>query len=606
MGAKGRPKPEGHVRQSQVVRTFGPGAFIDLPEYSVMVGGLDDWVGADEEIQETRLVEKLKGLFTPPLASLKLCLPPPETDESGRPAMVGIPVWQFPEWFVTRSVLIADSARGVRSRRLVHRKMLTKDEYVDEDWVKHAVVPVRFVRACSRGHIGDIHWPGFVHAGKSACPGELWLDESGTTGDINETVARCRLCGLRRRLGEAYNPSMMALGSCDGYKPWLGPSTMEKCGEPNRVLDRTASNAYFPRVMSVISLPDRHGSLEKAVNDAWSLIQGAAAPEHLTAFRTIPAVGAALDGFTDDEVYREILARRGFSAGTTVPSVKQVEIEVLTAAADESEGEVPNGTYFARAYPRKHWDDSWTKKIEQVVLVHRLREVAAQLGFTRFEPATPDIEGDLNINAAMAPLAREIKFLPAVENRGEGIFLGFREDRIDAWKKKNAVKERERQLKSGFDCWLERHPKSSKVFPGLPFIMLHSLSHLLITAMSLECGYPASAIRERIYAGKGGYGILLFTGTPDSEGTMGGLIEVGRRISRHLRAALELGGLCSNDPVCAQHEAADTNEHRFLHGSACHGCLLIAETSCEQFNDFLDRALVVPTVENLGTEFFEM
>jgi len=101
-----------------------------------------------------------------------------------------------------------------------------------------------------------------------------------------------------------------------------------------------------------------------------------------------------------------------------------------------------------------------------------------------------------------------------------------------------------------------------------------------------------------------GYGVLLYTGTADAEGTLGGLIQVGRRIHEHIQNALELGELCSNDPVCAQHEPQNPHEHRFLHGTACHGCLLIAETSCEQQNDFLDRALVVPTVDNLGVEFF--
>ena len=92
---------------------------------------------------------------------------------------------------------------------------------------------------------------------------------------------------------------------------------------------------------------------------------------------------------------------------------------------------------------------------------------------------------------------------------------------------------------------------------------------------------------------------------PDAEGTLGGLVEVGRDISQHIRRALELGRLCSNDPVCAQHDPASKYENRYLHGAACHGCLLISETSCEQHNDFLDRSLVVPTVDNLGAEFFQ-
>jgi hypothetical protein len=98
---------------------------------------------------------------------------------------------------------------------------------------------------------------------------------------------------------------------------------------------------------------------------------------------------------------------------------------------------------------------------------------------------------------------------------------------------------------------------------------------------------------------------LLYTGTSDAEGTLGGLVQVGRHIDEHVRAALELGELCSNDPVCAQHPPDNPHERRFLQGAACHGCLLIAETSCEQHNDYLDRALVIQTVENRGVQFFK-
>jgi hypothetical protein len=136
-------------------------------------------------------------------------------------------------------------------------------------------------------------------------------------------------------------------------------------------------------------------------------------------------------------------------------------------------------------------------------------------------------------------------------------------------------------------------------------VLLHSLAHLLITAVALECGYPASSLRERIYALPAiGYGLLIYTGSSDSEGTLGGLVEVGRRIADVTRAALDLGQLCSNDPVCSQHVPANANEARFLQGAACHGCVLISETSCEAQNELLDRALVVRTVHGVGSEFF--
>jgi len=597
--------PPGQIRQSQVITTFGPGALLDLPENSVLVGGLECWSDGGEEIHEPRLVEKLKRLFNPPLAALKLLTPPPLREDLPGAGRIGITSWLFPEWFVTQNVVATDATGKVRSRYLVHRKRLTSGRFVDEDKGKHPVVPVRFVRACPKGHIGDIDWYYYVHQGKRRCLQQLYIEETGTSGDIYEIWIRCQ-CGLSRPMGDATNQKMLALGPCDGLRPWLGPFVpKEPCGAPNRLLIRTASNAYFPRVMSVISLPDRQDSLEKAVNVAWPFIQGAGSPEHIAVFRTIEVVKAALGNFTDEEVYKEILARKGFIGESSSKSVKQVEIEVLSACVERVGADTPDGTFDGRAWPRQHWDKPWTGALDKVVLVHRLREVMAQVGFTRFEASSPGVDGELEIGAQMAPLARDISWLPAVENRGEGVFLGFKKERIEEWLKRKPVQERARQLAEGLGCWCEEHPQSGRQFVGAPYIMLHSLSHLLITSLALECGYPSSSIRERVYAGESGYGILLYTGTADAEGTMGGLVEAGKHIDRHLRAALEMGRLCSNDPVCAQHDPCSPHERRFLHGAACHGCLLIAETSCEQFNDHLDRALVVATVDNLGAEFFK-
>ena len=156
----------------------------------------------------------------------------------------------------------------------------------------------------------------------------------------------------------------------------------------------------------------------------------------------------------------------------------------------------------------------------------------------------------------------------------------------------------------GFELWKADREGSSRQIPGLPYYMLHTLSHLLMTAIALECGYPSSSIRERVYASSRGFGILIYTGSSDAEGTLGGLVETGRSIRDHLHKALELASLCSNDPVCACHEPGQ-HDPLLLHGAACHGCLLISETSCEQQNDFLDRALVVPTVESGAAALFE-
>jgi hypothetical protein len=215
-----------------------------------------------------------------------------------------------------------------------------------------------------------------------------------------------------------------------------------------------------------------------------------------------------------------------------------------------------------------------------------------------------DIDGELALDVRRAALAREASWVPAIENRGEGVLLALDTAALDEWVKRPAVQKRVGALRDGFDAWSAAHPRVKMTFPGPTYVLLHSLSHLLITAVSLACGYSASSIRERIYVTSAACGILLYTGTPDAEGTLGGLVEIGRNLGEHLRAALEYGMLCSNDPVCAQHRPDDRHEERFLHGAACHGCLLIAEPSCERRNEYLDRALVVPTVEALGAELF--
>jgi hypothetical protein len=136
--------------------------------------------------------------------------------------------------------------------------------------------------------------------------------------------------------------------------------------------------------------------------------------------------------------------------------------------------------------------------------------------------------------------------------------------------------------------------------------MLHSLSHLLLAQIALDCGYPAATLRERVYAlpDEGMFGVLIQTGTSDAEGTLGGLVEAGRRIGDHLVATLDAARLCSNDPVCGEHDPAAEHDPLHFLGAACHGCLLIAETSCEQRNDWLDRALVVPTMATPDAAFF--
>jgi Domain of unknown function (DUF1998) len=602
MSAAKAKRPHGKVRQSQLVTTFGPGALFELPDHSVIVGGLEYWTKGDQII-EPRLEAKLREILQVP--AIALHAPPPENDDPSSNKHTGVISWQFPGWFVTQGAMATEAGRATRSRRLIHRTLLIKGGFMDDSRKLQRVVPVRFVRACRKGHIGDIDWYYLCHSGGTACRRPLWMDERGTSGDLSEFWVRCE-CGAERPMVDATKPDLHALGRCDGWQPWLGPRIFEACDEQNRMLVRSASNAYFPQTMNVIALPERNEEIAAAVEQVWvHYLQYVEDMADLVKERKRkPPVAEALAGLSDADVFAEIQSRRQGGAGGGEKSVKEAEFETLVSSKEEIGSDKPDGDFYARTLAKQHWDKPWMKAIERVVLVHRLREVNALVGFTRFESSSPDAQGELEIGVSRAPLARDLTWLPAVENRGEGVFIQFKSDAIAAWLEKAAVARREERLEDGFACWKADHDKSGREFPGLAYVMLHSLSHLLITAVSLECGYPASSIRERVYAGEYGYGILLYTGSPDAEGTMGGLVETGRQIARHLKDAIDLGRLCSYDPVCAQHPPEDEHECRFLHGAACHGCLLIAETSCEQHNDFLDRALVVSTVDDNGAEFF--
>jgi hypothetical protein len=243
--------------------------------------------------------------------------------------------------------------------------------------------------------------------------------------------------------------------------------------------------------------------------------------------------------------------------------------------------------------------------VDRVLVVHRLREVAALVDFTRFDYLSPDIDGEYDLKLKPGRLGLNTSWIPAFENRGEGLFLQFHKEMVDGWRNRDEVCRLAEELAGGLRHWCVERGVNERPFFGAPYVMLHSLSHMLINAISLECGYPASSIKERIYANPDhGYGILLYTAAADSYGTLGGLANAAGRLDHFMEEALKASQLCSNDPVCAEHRANDPNQRRYLQGSACHGCLLISETSCEMFNDFLDRRLVVPTVACRGAEFF--
>lgn len=596
------------LRRSQIVTGFGPGALVDLPDHSVIIAGLGQWSGAQRyPVRELRLQAKLAAALG--LPSIDLYMPPAFSEDDNRPASIAGRV--FPTWFVTQQP-IAGGGGPHRRRRLVGHSVLRRSAYEDPDETdrskrKKRVVPVRFVCGCTRGHVDDLDWRAFAHRGQRTCQRTLWLEERGTSGDVADVVVGCD-CGAERRLYEAQ--PLGALGRCNGKRPWLGNFAAESCSEPNRLLMRTASNAYFAETLSVISLPDGDDRLKAVVLRCWTDLEQV---EDLAGLRAAKRYNAALraelEGFADEEVWAEIGKKRAGGTEADDGGVKPAEFRVLASGKQRIGLADTDSAFFAETLDRSVWDpagDPLLASLENVVAVHRLREVIAQVGFTRFDATPVDEAGDLDLQTERAALDIAPSWLPAIENRGEGLFVQFRAADIAVWEASAPVIARAARLRAGFDVWLADRPRSKRQFPGAAYVLVHSIAHLLLTEVALECGYPASSLRERVYGFDGMYGVLIMTATTGAEGTLGGLAACAPRIGSLLRRAVEAATLCSNDPVCAQHEPDDRLSNRPLHGAACHGCVLIAETSCEQRNDLLDRALVIDTLSSQGSGFFRL
>jgi Domain of unknown function (DUF1998) len=360
--------------------------------------------------------------------------------------------------------------------------------------------------------------------------------------------------------------------------------------------------------VSALRLPEPQPdalTLRLREKDVWDIVQHAAGVTQLRAFAGIPRVASAIEGQSLEKVYAAIESERSARDGQVERPLRSAEYERFILAPNEPPGALGSQRDKFVAFRIPDARANLPPGVSRLVIVPELREVRVQVSFSRFDSVSANLQGEYDfarhpVRPAVLtlPTGNE-KWLPAAEVRGEGVFFELHPKAVSDWEERPAVQQRAEMLLQAFEA-----EGRGGDFPGVRFYLLHSLSHLLLTAISLECGYAASAIHERIYclapAGDdpGMAGILLSTGTTGSEGTLGGLVEEGRRLRHHLGEAWELGRLCSNDPICAAHDPAAEASDRRLEGAACHGCLYVAECSCEWWNRHLDRALVVPTIGN--------
>ncbi|WP_079914817.1 DUF1998 domain-containing protein [Paenibacillus sp. 32352] len=579
----------GEVRNSQLISTFGPGAIMDLPDFSVIIASLDHWnTKYCETIKEPRLQRKLKinKIYSPPAL---------EWDTENN---IGtLPAFRFPTY------LVCPKCRKLASFRDFYIDDKTQIAYChcEEDT---KVFPARFIVACSKGHIEDFPWNFYVHSkkGNLDCKGELALNDKGVTGSIADVEVECKKCGEKRTLEDAF--SGVGLPSCRGHRHWMGSwGSREDCTEKSRALLRGASNLYFPIVASALSIPPYTNPVHQAIAEEMERLGKMDTKEKLKMYIDDDVFPSFKD-FDLEELWKAILHQRNLGDGEE-QDLLFPEWEALHRGTDEH-------SEFEFETEEQQVPDRFADKISNLIMVRRLTEVRVLDGFSRIEPL-PDMtsmgEEDETVKESFKASLSEkrLSWRPGLVTRGEGIFITLKEDELSKWEQKvetAIVPMKQEFIKYCTDRNLEGEPR----FPGARYVLLHTLSHALMRQLCLSSGYSSTSLRERIYSrneeGQKMAGILIYTATPDSEGSLGGLVELGKteKFEEILFHALEDARFCSGDPLCSEHKPDAVGD---LNGAACHACQLAAETSCERSNRFLDRSFLVPTVSESDLAYFE-
>jgi hypothetical protein len=604
----------GDLRPSQLIYTFGVGALIDLPNMSSLIMGLDDWdTRRCTEIIEERLLAAIQSKRGSQLK--RLLLPPIAPDENVRDPTappIGVPVAPFPRWL---RCPVCDALATIESgvfNLVQDRYRADKTRYVHASCTKGnspTGLPVRFLLACREGHLADFPWIEYLHQGRVPCkPSILTLREYGAAGDASDIIVECKSCGANKRMADAFDRDKFKM-KCTAHHPHLRQTEPCGCVEEARTILLGASNSWFPIVMTALSIPPAGADkLAGLIEEHWGALKDIPSLE-VAKFVTAPSRLPALAEHSAEDIWAGILKKKagpGPSAADE-PDLKVAEWNVLTGTKLPP----PSKNFSVK---RVNPPEGYESRFEKTVLLEKLREVRALMAFTRIESkgdfAAAAVEED---DGRSTPLGRGTPdWLPASEVRGEGIFLRFKESAVQAWESKKEVLKLDQEFFRAHSHWrrLRNQEPATAGYPGIRFVLIHSLTHALMRQIALECGYTAASVRERIYCRGVGdkdgpmAGLMIYTAASDSEGTLGGLVQLGQPLTlgRLLDQALEEMRICGSDPLCAEH--SPTGDGRGVHGACCHACLFAPETSCEKGNRFLDRTALVATFASKGAEFF--
>lgn len=596
----------GELRRSAILYASGIGALVNFRVGGATVSGIvcgqEDWDEAfpldrknAQIVHEERLEKKLgaRRFRLPPV------LPPQNWSKSGSargsagkayipPALLAAP---FPVWMhcpqcgrlAPRSKWNAEPG----SAALYCQKCSSGQR-------KAWVLPVGFIMACAKGHLDEFPWHAHVGHKDPGCSGErgfLKLIQSGP--GLGSLRVLCPACEASNSMGAVFDAAFAnnMKWKCRGRRPWLD-AEREDCDCAPRVMKCGASNLYYPNLVSALSIPPWSEDIRSRIGeDLWGGIDALweDGEERVLKYLKKNMERLRYAGLTPEELLRKISALKEKLEKSDFDNLRPGEYQALELAAENA----GDSNFEAR---REIAPLSLSRHLGSLSRVTRLREVRAMTGFSRIFP--PDDE-----RSSLARISsRRHDWLPAIEERGEGIFLTLPLEKLEEWEIRPEVIARVARVRQNVAAKISSADSSALLKPQPRFMLVHSLSHALMGQLTLDCGYSAASLKERLYVGADMAGILIYTASADSDGTLGGLQRQGRASvfeNTFLRAIRSMEWR-SCDPLCINGHG----ERESFSVAACHCCLLAPETACEEFNRFLDRGLLVGWPDYPDSGFF--
>ncbi|WP_405668305.1 DrmB family protein [Streptomyces sp. NBC_00055] len=625
----------GSGRPSSLLYTYGPGSIMDLPQFTIMSTGLDDWDriwrrrdAAPPQIHAPRLREVVRMLLRSPDVQLRPHpWQPKRLSLSTEGNDLGVPARVFPQWLRctgcdTLGLISQFDYRNTHPFRtdlacFEHTKCTGRAGKRIGKAARRPAVPARYLLACADGHLDEFPYELWVHRGQPCSqaqhPALKMVDR--TAGKGASAVIHCGACDMKRPMNEAQGEAgKTKLPRCRGRHPHLDAFEPKGCGNETRLMLVGASNLWFPATQSIIVMPE---SQQEKASDLADRIRTNLGDKLAKYRNNLDMIRDLLDGslevahLSDEELE---VAVEAAAAPTVTPEEQEEQIRDW----DPVDLLVPEWRYLLKDFfgardedeksgltlSKRDRDHALQPEITRVLAVERLRKVNALVGFTRIDDM--DRVGDLP--RRLAPLTRTPRpaWTVATEDRGEGIFLQLDETGVAAWEERVLATSlweahraaHERNFNRRFSETAANVKADSRLKPPR-YWLIHTFAHVLIRELAITCGYSAASLSERLYAWPAAEGrepaagLLICTTASDSDGTLGGLVQLSEpaRLQHVVANALEKAARCSSDPVCSMRTPQDPED--FLHGAACHCCVMASETSCEKANRFLERRFLI-------------